>query len=802
MPAMSALQDLLDGFREASATNREHGTYFEELTVSYFRNEPAYKELYREVVPYSVWAERNGLDKRDSGIDLVAETVDHEYHAVQCKLYASDYRLQKADIDSFFTASGKKPFTRRVSSARRATAHAESGADRRSPLTRISPRATRSNIREGDALVQQNENGERGDAGDLTTGVAAEPEHQDTRILSLSSELLDSHPEQRSALNGTLHPGERSDAAAGRESATAGQREIVFISYRVTPDQAVAAALKRLIESSIDPAPEAFVAGQSGLRPSRIGYKPQLQQAAQRARAFIGIITPASREREWLFYEAGAAWGRNQIYAPLLVGTSPGDLPSTIADYQAIHANSRDQMEALVAAIAEAVGGTTRSRFAQRYTAFSRALENFGAASTVSTDDSLGATGDPLARAIERAVTGQQTEATEAFQRLEEAETDVDKRSHIRTCSIIFGRMSRSQRLIAFDQMPAEYRTGRARYWMALDESCLETKIAHLSAVVSQFDALDYFTRAAHRDLAKAHAALGNEPAALEILLRGLRSENREFRDETAEAWLQDRSADPPLVRLIVALAGAAARRGHNLFREAAEAAASLDWPAVRLSLTEARAREAESGASVNDVGRCYESMDLHSLAYEKYMAAAGLGASVAKCNAAQTLALRPSAAAAHALLTTHAGDFDSLSPSYPHQVRHSIERQLQDERDRGAAALAAGDRATAILLTFAVKAFASSSGHLAECYSYEEERYRLLRNGAQVELAMERANESLTVVSAEPLGPLPVYQILSSKGTLDGVARVDSDGTFVTLLFVDMDRASPTVAVRRYRPA
>lgn len=55
---MTALQTLLERYREAAATNREQGTYFEELTVSYFRNEPAYKELYREVVPYSVWAER------------------------------------------------------------------------------------------------------------------------------------------------------------------------------------------------------------------------------------------------------------------------------------------------------------------------------------------------------------------------------------------------------------------------------------------------------------------------------------------------------------------------------------------------------------------------------------------------------------------------------------------------------------------------------------------------------------------------------------------------------------------------
>ena len=71
---VSPLQTLLDRYRAAAATNRESGTYFEELTVLYLKNEPAYRELYREVLPYAEWAERQGIDKQDAGIDLVAET--------------------------------------------------------------------------------------------------------------------------------------------------------------------------------------------------------------------------------------------------------------------------------------------------------------------------------------------------------------------------------------------------------------------------------------------------------------------------------------------------------------------------------------------------------------------------------------------------------------------------------------------------------------------------------------------------------------------------------------------------------
>ncbi|MDP2316302.1 MAG: type ISP restriction/modification enzyme [Pseudomonadota bacterium] len=110
----SHLHVLLDQLRAAGRTERERGTYFEELTVAYLRNEPAFKELYRSVESHAAWAGRHGLDKRDTGIDLVAETIAGDVHAVQCKLYAHDHRVQKSDIDSFFTASGKKPFSQRI----------------------------------------------------------------------------------------------------------------------------------------------------------------------------------------------------------------------------------------------------------------------------------------------------------------------------------------------------------------------------------------------------------------------------------------------------------------------------------------------------------------------------------------------------------------------------------------------------------------------------------------------------------------------------------------------------------------
>ena len=140
-PTMTALEQLLNTYRQASLTEREKGTYFEELIVCYLRNEATYRDLYSDVWTHAQWADMQGLDKRDTGIDLVAKTQGTgEFHAIQCKLYAEDYRLQKGDIDSFFTASGKKPFTHRViiSTTNHWSEHAEEALrDQQPPVSKI-----------------------------------------------------------------------------------------------------------------------------------------------------------------------------------------------------------------------------------------------------------------------------------------------------------------------------------------------------------------------------------------------------------------------------------------------------------------------------------------------------------------------------------------------------------------------------------------------------------------------------------------------------------------------------------------
>ena len=112
---MTAIDRILQSYRDAAVTEREKGTYFERLALAFFLNDPVQAEEYDAVWTWSEWAKSNGRDGKDVGIDLVAKLRNEDgFAAIQAKFYAADTRIQKANIDSFISASGKEPFRRRV----------------------------------------------------------------------------------------------------------------------------------------------------------------------------------------------------------------------------------------------------------------------------------------------------------------------------------------------------------------------------------------------------------------------------------------------------------------------------------------------------------------------------------------------------------------------------------------------------------------------------------------------------------------------------------------------------------------
>jgi len=110
-----SIHDILESYRDAARTQRDKGTYFERLSIAYLSNDPVQIEQYEDVKTFGEWAAENGWSGSDTGIDLVAKLKNEDgFAAIQCKFYDANYRIQKKDIDSFISASGKEPFRRRV----------------------------------------------------------------------------------------------------------------------------------------------------------------------------------------------------------------------------------------------------------------------------------------------------------------------------------------------------------------------------------------------------------------------------------------------------------------------------------------------------------------------------------------------------------------------------------------------------------------------------------------------------------------------------------------------------------------
>lgn len=143
---MASVHDVIDAFRDSRSTS-ERGTQFEQLMVRWFELDPTLNEQYDRVWRWPDWPGRH--NHGDNGIDIIAHVAEtgeefgtpDEFAAIQCKFYDPDHRLSKQDIDSFFTESGKAPFTRRViiSTTDKWGKNAEAALEgQQIPVTRIS----------------------------------------------------------------------------------------------------------------------------------------------------------------------------------------------------------------------------------------------------------------------------------------------------------------------------------------------------------------------------------------------------------------------------------------------------------------------------------------------------------------------------------------------------------------------------------------------------------------------------------------------------------------------------------------
>lgn len=133
------IEGLLDKIYFSSGSEAEKGSRFEKLIVAYLQTAGQYADQFSDVCLWQDWEGRQG--GVDTGIDIVAtDKLTGELWAIQCKFYAPHHYLDKRHIDSFFTASGKAGFAKRliVSTTDRWSKHAEDAlVDQQIPVTRI-----------------------------------------------------------------------------------------------------------------------------------------------------------------------------------------------------------------------------------------------------------------------------------------------------------------------------------------------------------------------------------------------------------------------------------------------------------------------------------------------------------------------------------------------------------------------------------------------------------------------------------------------------------------------------------------
>lgn len=105
LPSMSFSQ-ILNRYRDISYSERDKGDRFERLIQAYLYTDPKYTHL-RKVWLWSEFPFRQEFGSHDIGIDLVAQTTEGEYWAVQCKAYRSEARINKEEVDTFLSTSGR-----------------------------------------------------------------------------------------------------------------------------------------------------------------------------------------------------------------------------------------------------------------------------------------------------------------------------------------------------------------------------------------------------------------------------------------------------------------------------------------------------------------------------------------------------------------------------------------------------------------------------------------------------------------------------------------------------------------------
>jgi|1048.fasta_scaffold00127_3 superfamily II DNA or RNA helicase len=105
------MQSFQDYFESLSSDVNIKGKTFERAIKWWLESDPVWSSQLKHVWLWDKFPHKTG---RDTGIDIVAESITGDYWAIQCKAYSPDSQLKKADIDSFLSASNRKFYSHRL----------------------------------------------------------------------------------------------------------------------------------------------------------------------------------------------------------------------------------------------------------------------------------------------------------------------------------------------------------------------------------------------------------------------------------------------------------------------------------------------------------------------------------------------------------------------------------------------------------------------------------------------------------------------------------------------------------------
>ena len=106
---------LLNEIRDAKRSEKDVGDRFEEIAQVYFNHDSQMQQMYSQATSWKDWVRKHREEEsiKDVGIDLVARVKDGQgngFAAIQAKCRQKSYKLQKKDIDSFYTTADSQGF--------------------------------------------------------------------------------------------------------------------------------------------------------------------------------------------------------------------------------------------------------------------------------------------------------------------------------------------------------------------------------------------------------------------------------------------------------------------------------------------------------------------------------------------------------------------------------------------------------------------------------------------------------------------------------------------------------------------